>query len=88
MEKLEHRKNAKKLTKVVLRLLIAYINHVHSITADNGTEFADHEKITKILKTNFFFTHPYSSWEKGLIENTKKLIKIIRACLNFIEKKC
>jgi IS30 family transposase len=23
----------------------------------------------------FFFTHPYSSWEKGLIENTNKLIR-------------
>jgi IS30 family transposase len=48
---------------------------VHSITADNGTEFADHETIAKLLKTKFFFTHPYSSWEKGLIENTNKLIR-------------
>ncbi|MDR2144849.1 MAG: hypothetical protein LBE91_00110, partial [Tannerella sp.] len=22
-----------------------------------------------------FFTHPYSSWEKGLIENTNKLVR-------------
>jgi IS30 family transposase len=31
--------------------------------------------ISKMLKTKFFFTHPYSSWEKGLIENTNKLIR-------------
>jgi IS30 family transposase len=29
----------------------------------------------KLLNTDFFFTHPYASWEKGLIENTNKLIR-------------
>ena len=52
-----------------------YINHVHTITSDNGTEFADHQKIAKMLKTKFFFTHPYAAWEKGLIENTNKLVR-------------
>jgi IS30 family transposase len=75
MEKLEHGKNAKELTKVAVRLLTAYINSVHTITADNGTEFADHENIAKLLRTKFFFTHPYSSWEKVAIENTNKLIR-------------
>jgi len=75
MEKLEHGKNAKELTKVVTRLLFAYIHNVHTITGDNGTEFADHQTIAKMLKTKFFFTHPYSSWEKGLIENTNKLVR-------------
>ena len=75
MEKLEHGKNAKELTKVVTRLLTGYMNDVHSITGDNGTEFADHQTIAKKLKTKFFFTHPYSAWEKGLIENTNKLIR-------------
>ena len=75
MEKLEYGKNAKEVTKAAVRLLTAYFNHVHSITADNGTEFADHQNIAKRLKTNFFFTHPYASWEKGLIENTNKLVR-------------
>jgi IS30 family transposase len=75
MEKLKYGKNAKELTKVATRLLTAYINNVHSITADNGTEFADHENIAKLLKTNFFFTHPYSSWEKGSVENINKLVR-------------
>ena len=75
MEKLAHGKNAKELTKTAVKLLTAYINSVHTITADNGTEFADHQNITKLLKTKFFFTHPYSSWEKGLIENTNKLVR-------------
>jgi len=75
MEKLEKGKNAKELTKVAVRLLTAYINNVHTITTDNGTEFADHQKIAKLLKTDFFFTNPYAAWEKGLIENTNKLIR-------------
>ena len=75
MEKLNHGKNAKELSNVAVRLLSAYINHVHTITGDNGTEFAHHQTIAKMLKTQFFFTHPYSSWEKGLIENTNKLVR-------------
>jgi IS30 family transposase len=75
MEKLKYGKNAKQLTKAVTRMLTAYINHVHTITGDNGTEFADHQTIAKMLKTKFFFTHPYSAWEKGLIENTNKLVR-------------
>jgi IS30 family transposase len=75
MEKLEHGKNAKELTKVVTRLLTGYMNHVHTMTSDNGSEFADHQTIAKQLKTSFFFTDPYSAWQKGLIENTNKLIR-------------
>jgi len=75
MEKLENGKNAKELAKVVIRMLTGYLKDVHTITGDNGTEFADHQTIARKLKTQFFFTHPYSAWEKGLIENTNKLIR-------------
>ena len=75
IEKLEHGKNAEEVTKTVFRLLIGYKQHVHTITGDNGTEFADHQNIAKLLKTSFFFTHPYSSWEKGSVENSNKLIR-------------
>jgi IS30 family transposase len=75
MEKLKYGKNAEELTKVVFRLMLGYIKHVHTITGDNGTEFADHQNIAKLLKTKFFFTNPYASWEKGAIENSNKLIR-------------
>jgi len=75
MEKLEHGKNAEELAKVVIRLLFAYKENVHTITSDNGTEFAEHQIIAKRLNTDFFFTNPYASWEKGMIENTNKLIR-------------
>ena len=57
MEKLEHKKNAQELAKAVTRMLMAYMNHVHTMTGDNGTEFAAHQKIAKELKIEFFFTH-------------------------------
>ena len=48
---------------------------VLSITADNGSEFAYHEEISKALNAEFYFAHPYSSWERGLNENTNGLIR-------------
>lgn len=45
-------------------MLFAYINHVHSITGDNGTEFTDHENIAQFVKTAFLFTDPYTSRQK------------------------
>ena len=44
-------------------------------TSDNGTEFAEHEYIAKKLKADFYFAHPYSSWERGLNEYTNGLIR-------------
>ena len=68
-------KNAKAVAKLVVQMLRPFEWHVHSITTDNGTEFAEHKYIAKMLHTKVFFAHPYSSWEKGLIENTNKLIR-------------
>jgi len=47
---------------------------VQTITADNGKEFAGHEEISRILEIEFYFAHPYHSWERGLNENTNGLI--------------
>ncbi|MCL6106853.1 MAG: IS30 family transposase [Actinobacteria bacterium] len=48
---------------------------VHTITLDNGKEFACHGDIAKSLKADICFAHPYSSWERGLNENTNGLIR-------------
>ena len=75
MKKLPFGKNAEELTKAVVQLLFPYKDFVHSITSDNGTEFASHKKISKKLLTQFFFALPYSSWERGLSEYTNKLVR-------------
>jgi IS30 family transposase len=48
---------------------------VHTITSDNGREFAQHQRIAHQLKADFYFAHPYSSWERGLNENTNGLVR-------------
>ena len=48
---------------------------VESITADNGPENAGHKLIAKILNADFFFCHPYHSWEKGTVENRNGVIR-------------
>jgi IS30 family transposase len=75
MEKMESGKQAAGIAKAAIRMLFAYRNTVHTITSDNGSEFAEHELIAKKLKANFYFAHPYSSWERGLNEYTNKLIR-------------
>ena len=68
-------KNAESVADTVIDLLLPYKSVVHTITTDNGTEFAEHERIAKKLDAKIYFAHPYSSWEKGLVENTNKLIR-------------
>jgi IS30 family transposase len=75
MKKLPEGKNAKALAKVLYYLLLPYKKHVHSITSDNGTEFYEHKLIAEKLKANYYFAHPYSSWERGLNEYTNGLIR-------------
>jgi IS30 family transposase len=75
MKKLPQGKVASGLAKDVIEMLMPYKHFVLSITSDNGTEFADHKLISKKLGAAFFFAHPYSSWERGLNENTNKLIR-------------
>ena len=76
MEKLKHGRQARPLAKVVWRLLLPYKGEgLKTITTDNGSEFAAHEWLSKKLGVPIYFTDSYSSWQKGNIENTNKLIR-------------
>lgn len=68
-------KIAKHVAEIVVEELLPYKDHVHSITTDNGTEFAEHKIIAQKLKTTVYFAHPYCSWEKGQIEYCNKLLR-------------
>jgi transposase, IS30 family len=46
-----------------------------TITSDNGLENTKHEYVSQILNTKYFFCHPYSSWEKGTVENRIGVIR-------------
>lgn len=68
-------KEADGVRDAVLTLLPPLAEHVHTITSDNGKEFAHHELIAETLDAEFYFAHPYASWERGLNENTNGLIR-------------
>jgi transposase, IS30 family len=63
------------VANATINLLKPYEEFVHSVTADNGTEFAAHESISRGLESEFYFAHPYSSWERGLNENCNGLLR-------------
>ena len=48
---------------------------VRTITADNGTEMTGYRRIEAALGTTFYFTDPYSAWQRGTNENTDGLIR-------------
>ncbi len=48
---------------------------VKTITSDNGREFAHHQHLAAHLSADFYFAHPYSSWERGANENTNGLVR-------------
>jgi IS30 family transposase len=64
-------------SEAVGRALTAQLKslQVKTITSDNGREFANHQQIAQQLKADFYFAHPYSSWERGLNENTNGLVR-------------
>lgn len=69
------RKTAQAVGRAMVGLLKPFRNQVHTITSDNGREFARHEEIAKQLQADFYFAHPYASWERGTNENTNGLIR-------------
>jgi len=60
---------------------IADRHPLKSITTDNDIVFQKWTQMEVFLKTTFYFCHPYHSWEKGLVENTNRWIRL------FIPKK-
>ena len=61
--------------RAAVRRLKPIGDFVHTITFDNGKEFAAHQDIAHALKAKIFFATPYHAWERGLNENTNGLIR-------------
>lgn len=68
-------KEAKYVAAATEKLLMPFKGKIHTITSDNGTEFADHQYIAKTLGIDFYFATPYHSWERGANENLNGLIR-------------
>jgi IS30 family transposase len=69
------RRTADQVRNALIDLLQPFSDRLYTITADNGKEFAEHEKVTQELKADFFFAHPYTAWERGTNENMNGLVR-------------
>lgn len=68
-------KEAEPVTEKTINALMPIKDMLHTITSDNGKEFAYHEKIAEELDIDMFFAKPYHSWERGANENMNGLIR-------------
>lgn len=68
-------KNADDVTQAINGVLEEWIPYIQTITADNGKEFAGHENVAEFLKIDYYFAHPYRSWERGSNENLNGLVR-------------
>jgi len=62
-------------SRKIIDMLIKHRDKVLTITADNGTEFSGHVAVERKMGIDFYFAHPYCSWERGLNENTNGLLR-------------
>ena len=69
------RKTAAAVRRVIVTGLTLHKDRVYTLTYDNGKELTEHEQIAKELRAKIYFAHPYSSWERGLNEDTNGLIR-------------
>jgi len=69
------RRSSQNVSDATKQLLAPHKDKVLTITADNGKEFSGHRAISMSLDADFYFAHAYSSWERGLNENTNGLVR-------------
>ncbi len=70
------RRTSDDVNRAIICRLGCFPQHARkTLTLDNGSENAGHEKIAELLKVKCFFAHPYASWERGTNENINGLIR-------------
>ena len=69
------RRTAAAVRGAIVAGLTPHRDRVYTLTYDNGKELTEHEQIAKELGPKIYFAHPYSSWERGVNENTNGLIR-------------
>jgi IS30 family transposase len=62
-------KNSSKVSKTIIKRLAKSKHPVHTITLDSDKCFADHMSVANALNVDTYFTRPYTSQDKGTVEN-------------------
>lgn len=63
------------VAEAVLRVLHPVRARVHTLTWDNGSEFAEHRLMDIGLEAKSYFAMPYASWQRGCNENLNGLLR-------------
>jgi IS30 family transposase len=69
------RKTAELVSQAIQQTLKPLQDQVHTITTDNGKEFAHHETLAAALEAEIYFAHPFAAWERGANENMNGLVR-------------
>lgn len=72
LKKLKDRNNDR-VNKAIKNMLDGFC--VLSLTLDNDIAFKKHKELKKMIKTDIFFCHSYSSYEKGSVENVNQILR-------------
>jgi IS30 family transposase len=62
-------RNSKKVGKTMIKRLQKSEHPLHTMTLDNDKGFADHTLVADTLNIDTYFTRPYTSQDKGTVEN-------------------
>lgn len=68
-------RTSESVSKSIKKMLSSMKHKIHTITFDNGKEFAMHEKISSDINAKIFFADPYSFWQRAINENANGLIR-------------
>ncbi|GEJ39754.1 IS30 family transposase [Flavobacterium psychrophilum] len=68
-------KDSEIVKNATIELLKNWKPFLHTITSDNGKEFAKHKDIASELEIDYYFANPYCSWERGANENLNGLVR-------------
>ena len=68
-------RTSQQLSRRTIQLVQRQPRPVHTITADNGTEFHRYADIERATDARFYFATPHHAWERGTNENTNGLIR-------------
>lgn len=60
MKKVES-KQAYLVANAINEIVEEWMPYIHTLTSDNGKEFADHKSVSESLQIDYFFAHPYHS---------------------------
>lgn len=81
-------KNAETITKKIIQRMKRFPN-TKTMTFDNDQAFSQHEKIAEALNIKTYFTRPYTSQDKGTIENRNGVIRLFfpkKTDFNLVDK--